>query len=78
MASPLKRMCFLRHRSGHRIPVHVCAVPLRNKQDKIVGAAEIFEENRFAAEAIAGPKLKTTCTIDSVTGLPDNERQGQN
>src|SRR5260221_5099597 len=44
---PIEADVFLRHRSGHRIPVHVCAVPLRNSQDKIVGAAEIFEENRF-------------------------------
>ncbi len=73
---PIEADVFLRHRSGHRIPVHVCAVPLRNSQDKIVGAAEIFEENRFAAAGDRRTEVETTCTIDSVTGLPDNEATG--
>jgi PAS domain S-box-containing protein len=38
---------YLRHRAGHRVPVHVRAVPLRNEDDVIVGAAEIFEERRL-------------------------------
>jgi len=71
---PKEADVFLRHRAGHRIPVRVCAVPLRNSQDKIVGAAEIFEENRFAA---AGDRrtseAETTGTVDPSTGLPDNE-----
>jgi len=29
---------YLRHRLGHRVPVHVRAVPLRNDDDVIVGA----------------------------------------
>ncbi len=73
---PIEADVFLRHRSGHRIPVHVCAVPLRNSQDKIVGAAEIFEENRFAAAGDRRTEVETSCTIDSVTGLPDNEATG--
>jgi len=35
---------YLRHRAGHRVPVHVRAVPLRDEKGNICGAAEIFEE----------------------------------
>jgi len=55
----------------------VCAVPLRNKQDKIVGAAEIFEEKQVCAEGDRRTEVETTCTIDSVTGLPTMKRQGK-
>lgn len=37
----------LRHRSGHRIPVHVRAIPLRDERNKIIGATECFEESRL-------------------------------
>jgi PAS domain S-box-containing protein len=42
---------YLRHREGHRVPVHVRAIPVRDKSGTVVGAAEIFEERAFAPEA---------------------------
>ncbi len=41
---------YLRHREGHRVPVHVRALPLRDPNGTIVGAAEIFEERGFVPE----------------------------
>src|SRR5260221_1315972 len=74
---PKEANVFLRHHAGHRIPVRVCAVPLRNSADKIVGAAEIFEENRFAAERDRRTsEAESTGTIDQSTGLPNLEATG--
>jgi PAS domain S-box-containing protein/diguanylate cyclase (GGDEF)-like protein len=41
---------YLRHREGHRVPVRVRALPLRDQNGAIVGAAEIFEERGFQPE----------------------------
>jgi PAS domain S-box-containing protein/diguanylate cyclase (GGDEF)-like protein len=60
----------LRHRAGHRIPVHVRAAPLRDCHDKIVGATECFEENRFtAARDRRGKGAESPIGTDAVTGL---------
>lgn len=41
--APREVTVYLRHRDGHRLPVHVRARPLRDSQDHIVGALELFE-----------------------------------
>lgn len=43
---------FMHHRDGHRLPVLVKAVPIRDEQQEIVGAVEIFSDNsnRYAAQ----------------------------
>jgi PAS domain S-box-containing protein/diguanylate cyclase (GGDEF)-like protein len=63
---------FLLHKEGHRVPVRVCAVPLRDDKGKIVGAAESFEELRFPT--IRGHRPVDAAIpfiMNSVTGLPD-------
>jgi diguanylate cyclase (GGDEF)-like protein/PAS domain S-box-containing protein len=37
---------YFHHRAGHRVPVLVRAIPLRDRSGAIIGAAEIFEEPR--------------------------------
>jgi diguanylate cyclase (GGDEF)-like protein/PAS domain S-box-containing protein len=37
---------FLHHKAGHEIPVRVCSVPVRNAHGSIIGAVEIFEDQR--------------------------------
>jgi PAS domain S-box-containing protein/diguanylate cyclase (GGDEF)-like protein len=61
----------LRHRAGHRIPVHVRAIPLRDSKNKIVGATECFEESRFSAPHDRRGRPDTPGCIDAVTGLLD-------
>jgi PAS domain S-box-containing protein/diguanylate cyclase (GGDEF)-like protein len=62
----------LRHRAGHRIPVHIRAAALRNSHDKIVGATECFEESRFSAVRDRhGKGIETSGGIDAATGLLD-------
>jgi PAS domain S-box-containing protein len=63
---------FLLHKEGHRVPVRVCAVPLRNDMGKIVGAAESFEELRFPT--IRGHRPADSAIpfiMNEATGLPD-------
>jgi diguanylate cyclase (GGDEF)-like protein/PAS domain S-box-containing protein len=40
---------YLRHKSGHRVPVKVRTIPLRNGDQKIIGALELFTENKDEA-----------------------------
>src|ERR1700756_5749573 len=62
----------LRHRAGHRIPVHVRAAPLRDKHDKVIGATECFEESRLSAvRERYGKEAETPGGIDTATGLLD-------
>jgi len=35
---------YMRHKMGHRVPVRVQAVPVRNDSGSIVGAVEVFEQ----------------------------------
>jgi len=41
---------FFQHRSGHRVPVRVRAVPIRDRQGSVIGAAECFDEHAFLPE----------------------------
>jgi diguanylate cyclase (GGDEF)-like protein/PAS domain S-box-containing protein len=36
---------FLHHRNGHRVPVSVRVAPIRDREENIIGAVEIFSEN---------------------------------
>ena len=36
---------FLRHRNGHRVPVTVRVLPMRNRDGAIVGAVEVFSDS---------------------------------
>ncbi|MDO9592591.1 MAG: sensor domain-containing diguanylate cyclase [Erysipelotrichaceae bacterium] len=37
---------YLRHKSGHRVPVKVRTIPLRDSEQTIIGALELFTENK--------------------------------
>lgn len=38
-------MVYLHHKEGHRVPVIVRVVPLKNEKEEIIGAVELFFEN---------------------------------
>ena len=65
---------YLRHRAGHRVPVRVRAVPLRDEAGKICGAAEIFEERRVIpkSERRRNVLAKHGC-LDEATELPNRD-----
>jgi diguanylate cyclase (GGDEF)-like protein/PAS domain S-box-containing protein len=75
---PREAEVILRHRSGHRIPVYVRAVPLRDSDNKITGAAETFEETRrmsWQDRFRKDPEFEGK--MDRVTGLPDTETMNE-
>ncbi|MEG6585192.1 sensor domain-containing diguanylate cyclase [Dendrosporobacter sp. 1207_IL3150] len=61
---------FLQHKAGHRIPVSIRVVPLRNNRGKVVGAAEIFFDNSKHEELSKEiQELSDLAMIDNLTGL---------
>jgi len=56
------------HRAGHRVPVQVCAVPLRNQSGAIIGAAESFQ---LHAAALAEENKDDFLPLDARSGLPE-------
>jgi PAS domain S-box-containing protein len=44
---------FLRHKEGHRIPVHVYAFPMRNSMGEVVGVGEVLDPAEVAQESPA-------------------------
>jgi PAS domain S-box-containing protein len=60
---------FLRHKDGHRIPVHVFAFPLRDASGEMRGAAEILDATRGEPES-PGWAGHSEREFEMATGLP--------
>lgn len=60
---------YLHHKDGHRVPVYIKVVPIK-EGDKIIGAVELFTDNRDKKELEMKVKeLKKKNLIDSLTGI---------
>jgi diguanylate cyclase (GGDEF)-like protein/PAS domain S-box-containing protein len=71
-AKPVEAASFLHHKSGHRIPMHTWAIPLRDHHGSIIGIIQTFE-GEFAP---AGPNpndqsMRERGCLDDLTGLPN-------
>ena len=67
-----EREVFMRHRDGHRVPVNVRTLPLKEEDGGIAGAAVIFRENpSSAATRRLIEELRKLALLDAVTGLPN-------
>lgn len=63
---------FLRHKSGHRLPVCVRAAPLRSPSGNIVGAVEVFSDVSAKEQAERRAReLEKMAFRDSLTSLPN-------
>ncbi len=63
---------YLRHKSGFRLPVQICTTPVKGHDGRIIGASEIFIDNRKTK--ILGDelkKLRKLAMIDDLTQLPN-------
>jgi diguanylate cyclase (GGDEF)-like protein/PAS domain S-box-containing protein len=72
-AKPVEGLGFIHHRSGHRVPVHTWAIPLRDKHGSIIGIIQSFE----GEVVVNGPnpndqRMKERGWLDLVTGLPNH------
>lgn len=62
---------FVRHKKGHRVPVLMRAAPVRDKDKKIVGAAEVISDNSASvARHERVHELERLAMLDELSGLP--------
>ncbi|HNX51414.1 MAG TPA: diguanylate cyclase [Thermoanaerobaculaceae bacterium] len=61
---------FLHHRDGHRVPVTVRVVPIRDPDGVIIGAVEVFSDSSTKMEALQRvQELEQTAFHDALTGV---------
>jgi diguanylate cyclase (GGDEF)-like protein/PAS domain S-box-containing protein len=69
---PREAEVFLRHREGHRVPVRVRASPVLDRDGKVIGAVEIFDDNsEISAARREISELRDIAMRDPLTGLPN-------
>ena len=67
---PHRADVFLRHRAGHRVPVRLEAVPVRDASGEIVGAVQVFTDQTERMEAIKRvEELTEIVFLDPLTGI---------
>lgn len=70
---PREAEVFLLHKNGHRVPVIVRAVPVRDEGGAILGAVECFEKRTIFLTADPRMReLSRSASLDEQTGLPDS------
>ena len=63
---------YLHHKEGHRIPVTVKSIPLRDDKGNVVAAIEVFTDLRFQQnQYIDNRKLRELLTTDPLTEIPN-------
>ena len=61
---------FLHHKDGHRLPVAIGVAPITDKQQKIIGAVEIFRDNSATVAALEHLKeLEGLAYLDTLTKI---------
>ncbi|MFZ5478346.1 MAG: GGDEF domain-containing protein [Myxococcota bacterium] len=61
---------FMRHRDGHRVPVHIRAMPIRDAGGVVVGAVEVFADaSERLAELEKLKRLEADAYVDPLTGI---------
>lgn len=69
---PREAEVFLRHREGHRVPVQVRTAPVRDREGKVIGGVEIFEDStKLTAARREASELRDMAMHDALTGLPN-------
>lgn len=70
--TPSEGKIFLHHKSGHRVPVEVKIIPLRNDSGNIIGGVEVFSElskTNVSMEMLED--LRKQVFIDPLTQIPN-------
>lgn len=61
---------YFQHKNGHRIPILVRISPVRNEENEIIGAVEVFSDNSSKSHLLEQlAQFKELSLMDSLTGL---------
>jgi PAS domain S-box-containing protein/diguanylate cyclase (GGDEF)-like protein len=72
--SPCEAMVLVTHKAGHQILVHVRAVPIRDHEGNVVGAAESFDESGMPPHGQRREdRMAAAGLFSDLTGLPNRE-----
>jgi PAS domain S-box-containing protein len=69
--TPQRVMTYVRHRSGHVVPVWLWTLSLKDGSGSIAGSVKILSEQRTAPEPLHAGSLHASENKDAETGLPD-------
>jgi len=62
----------LRHKEGHRIPVRVWVVPIRDQHGSVIGVAQSFDRQIHGNEERRERNLAVYGCLDEITGVPNH------
>ncbi len=63
---------FLRHRKGHRVPIRVRANAVLDREGKVIGAVEVFDDQGdLTAARVELSDLRDLAMTDALTGIPN-------
>ncbi len=63
---------YLQHKNGDRLPMSIKVMPVRDEENKIMGAVEVFSDNSKIQEARQRIQdLEKLALLDQITGLPN-------
>lgn len=68
--APQEVMTYLRHRSGHVVPVRLWTMALKNRAGDIVGAVKVFSEKTAVPELRDESSRTRVEDLDAETGVP--------
>jgi diguanylate cyclase (GGDEF)-like protein/PAS domain S-box-containing protein len=69
---PHETALWLRHRDGHRKPVLVRTMPVRDAEGRIIGGVEMFSDNSAVLRAMEdADRARRDSMTDDLTGLPN-------
>lgn len=67
---PRSLQAFLKHKDGHRIPVHISSTQMKNDEGKVIGGVECFFNNSSIMSSLRElEELKQASLICEVTGI---------
>ena len=59
---------YLHHKEGHRVPVHIRIAPVKNDDNEIIGASELFSNSSHQADILKElESLKNEVLVDALT-----------
>ena len=71
---PMEAQVYLHHKGGHRVPVHVRAVPVRDDNGMVIGVAESFSEEPPQVSSESHEERLAACgCLDVTTGVPHHQ-----